>query len=458
MSAPSDEPTRGSMIVVGAGLSGLAAAWRLQRAGVAVTVLEPRPVAGGRVRSERVGNYLVDTGPDAATAGYERWLALADDVGLSAGVAPTSAVIGTVRDGRVIDIDPARPLRAAMTPALSAGAKARMGIGLLRLRRKLASVDSYELSRSAALDDPATTAYAFAQRYFGREVADYLIDGAMRLVSGSGAREASCLGVLGALTGWSTPTINIRGGLQSVPDAVAARLHDLRLGATATHVAQDGDGVTVTYADADAAEHAVRADGCVIATMYHTAREIWPELDPLAPSFGPRLKDVKLISISLGYRVRPANRAYIVSVPTIELPDVLLMFMQHNKAPDRAPAGHALITLYTDTLATDRYLAKSDEELEAWAASVVEGLCPELAGQRDMGHTARWPKAGYLADPGFWRRSGELLAAIPPRGRVQLAGDLFGAGSMESSVRWGERAADRLLARATASQLSSSMG
>jgi hypothetical protein len=56
----------------------------------------------------------------------------------------------------------------------------------------------------------------------------------------------------------------------------------------------------------------------------------------------------------------------------------------------------------------------------------------------------RWPVAGYLATPGFWRQSRALLAAIPADGRVQLAGDLFGAGSMESAVRWGERAAERL--------------
>jgi hypothetical protein len=62
----------------------------------------------------------------------------------------------------------------------------------------------------------------------------------------------------------------------------------------------------------------------------------------------------------------------------------------------------------------------------------------------------RWPIAGYLTTPGFWRRSRELLAAIPPGGRVQLGGDLFGAGSMESAVRWGQRAADTLMSGALA--------
>jgi protoporphyrinogen oxidase len=134
-----------------------------------------------------------------------------------------------------------------------------------------------------------------------------------------------------------------------------------------------------------------------------------------------------------------------VVVPTVEDADTLLIFMQHNKAPDRAPAGHALITLYTDTLVTDEYLARSDAEIERWAAATIESLCPELQDHRELAVVTRWPRAGYLASPGFWRRSRQLLEAIAPDSAVQLAGDLFGAGSMESAVRWGERAAQRLL-------------
>ena len=127
----------GRVVVVGAGISGLAAAWRLERAGVDVTVLEARDEAGGRVRTEQVGDYLVDTGPDAATAGDVNWLRLVDDLGLSDRVAETSPVLGMVRDGRIHDIDPRKPLRAAFTPALSWPAKLRMGIGLARLRGRL---------------------------------------------------------------------------------------------------------------------------------------------------------------------------------------------------------------------------------------------------------------------------------------------------------------------------------
>ena len=399
------------------------------------------------MRTERVGDYLVDSGPDAATDSYESWLELVDELGLSDRIAPTSPVLGTVRHGRVIDIDPSKPLRAAMTPALSLGGKLRMAWGLARLRKRIASVDSFALNLSADQDDPELNAHDFAREHFGEEATEYVIDGAVRLSTGSGAREASALAVLGVLGAWSGATVNIRGGLQAVTDAAAERLSDLRLGATATSVEVDDGGVTVVYRDATGRDESVEADGCVVATTYDVAREIWPALDGMAPGFDSALRPLQLISISLGYSREPDTGAYIVSVPTADHPDLLLIFMQHNKAPDRAPAGHGLVTLYTDTLATPRYLERSDEELVGWGAETIERLCPELAGRRDMGHVRRWPYAGYLADPGFWQRSRDLLAAIPPDGRIRLAGDLFGAGSMESSVRWGRRAADSLLAQ-----------
>jgi phytoene dehydrogenase-like protein len=60
------------VVVVGAGLSGLTAAYRSRQAGCQVTVLERESFPGGRVRTEQHGPYLVDTGPDAMTESYVR--------------------------------------------------------------------------------------------------------------------------------------------------------------------------------------------------------------------------------------------------------------------------------------------------------------------------------------------------------------------------------------------------
>ena len=63
-------------VVVGAGLSGLAAAYRLQQAGLEVTVLERADRAGGLAQTEYRGGYLIDTGPDLINASFVRLRAI----------------------------------------------------------------------------------------------------------------------------------------------------------------------------------------------------------------------------------------------------------------------------------------------------------------------------------------------------------------------------------------------
>jgi protoporphyrinogen oxidase len=439
-----DEVTMES-VVVGAGLSGLAAAYRLQEAGATVTVLEAADRPGGRVCTERHGPYVVDTGPDALTAGYRSYLRLISDLGLQHRLNDTSAVVGLVRHGRVIDIDPGKPWRLPFTSALSVRGKLRLLAGAARLRSAIATIDSYDMSESADRDDPSITAHEYATRVFGPEVADYLIDPLMRLTTGSGGDNASRVNVLGALGAWSSALRAMQGGLGTVTDELAARL-DVRYGSTVTRVDETASGVVVGYTDSEG-DHEMAAEGCVIGAMYRRAADIWPTLSTARPEFGDKLRDVKLISVSLGYAAPTATAAYPILVPTVENREALLIFMQHNKSPDRAPVGHSLVTVYTDTAVTDTYLDRSDAQLEAWAAGIVERLCPELRGRNDMCVVTRWPVAGYLADPGFWRRTADLRASLPADGPVQIAGDLFGAGSMESATRWGESAAATLLQR-----------
>jgi len=434
-----------SVVVVGAGLSGLTAAYRLQKGGAKVTVLESANSPGGRVQTERHGDYLVDTGPDALTAGYTSYLRLVNDLGLADRLVDTSPVIGLVKQGRLIDIDPGKLVRLPFTRALSLRGKQQLVAGFLKLRKAIKDVDSYDMSRSADLDHPEVTAHDFAVRHFGAEVAAYLIDPMMRLTTGTGARDASSVNVLGALGAWSGGLQNLRGGLATVPDQLASRL-DVRYGATVTRVDETGSGVTVSYTMGGETRD-ISADSCVIGAMYDRATDMWPTLSTASPAFGDKLRNVKLISVSLGYRVPTKSKAYTVLVPTVEHPEALLIFLQHNKCADRTAHGHSLVTIYTDTAVTDRFLERTDEQLDEWAAGIVEQICPELVGHRELSVVTRWPYAGYLADPGFWKRVSALRNSLPARGSVQVAGDLFGAGSMESAARWGEHAARRILDR-----------
>jgi cation diffusion facilitator CzcD-associated flavoprotein CzcO len=58
--------SRGPVAVIGAGLAGLTAAYRLQQRGFDVTVFEARDRVGGRVWTVRKGDYIV-TSPAAGS-------------------------------------------------------------------------------------------------------------------------------------------------------------------------------------------------------------------------------------------------------------------------------------------------------------------------------------------------------------------------------------------------------
>ncbi|MFP5372051.1 MAG: NAD(P)/FAD-dependent oxidoreductase [Actinomycetes bacterium] len=65
-------PERAEVVVVGAGLAGLSAAWRLQRAGCDVHVVETSGHAGGRLATERIDGFVVDRGFQVLNTGYPR--------------------------------------------------------------------------------------------------------------------------------------------------------------------------------------------------------------------------------------------------------------------------------------------------------------------------------------------------------------------------------------------------
>src|SRR5688572_15773454 len=91
------------IVVVGGGITGLAAAFESARRGVACVVLESSAAPGGLIRTEHTGGFTLDAGPDSLLVQKPAAIHLCEELGLSGQLMatrpPRTAYV--LRDGRL---------------------------------------------------------------------------------------------------------------------------------------------------------------------------------------------------------------------------------------------------------------------------------------------------------------------------------------------------------------------
>src|SRR5581483_4356301 len=100
--------------VVGGGIAGLTAAYRLQRAGCVPVVLEERDRPGGRMWTVRRGEFLMDLGAAFYLGTYKDAIALIHEVGLGPQFTDRPAGGAIPRDGVLHQLDYTRMVRTGL--------------------------------------------------------------------------------------------------------------------------------------------------------------------------------------------------------------------------------------------------------------------------------------------------------------------------------------------------------
>ncbi|MER6031781.1 protoporphyrinogen oxidase [Streptomyces sp. NPDC001851] len=157
----------GHVVVIGAGIAGLAAAHRLLGHGMRVTVLEASGRVGGKLLPGEIAGVRVDLGAESMLARRPEAVTLAREVGLAGRLRPPATATASIWTRGAL-----RPMPKGHVMGVPGTAAALSGVlsdaGLARIGRDA------ELPRTEVGDDVAVGEYVAAR--LGREVVDRLVE------------------------------------------------------------------------------------------------------------------------------------------------------------------------------------------------------------------------------------------------------------------------------------------
>ena len=431
--------------VVGAGPSGLAAAYRLTEAGYRVHVFDNRDRPGGKMCTSYRDGFTIDEGPSIMPSGYTHILGLARDSGMGDDVVPGGSIFGFVGPKGMHHLDADHILRTGVKFNLLGP---RSKLGLLRLAadavRSRSKFDWEDLSSAAEYDyeDAAT----YGRRRADAHVEHYVVDALIRTLVGASASELSAVDFRFGFSKFIGARYNVfRHGMGSYAHHVASKLENLNLGCSVTAVEDAQGQARIRWLDAAGTEHAETFDGAVIAADAKTMRTIHRGLDTGRGEFIDRLAYTRHVNVCAALRRAPDEPAFAINVPSSIHPGLIVIVQDHRKLPSHAPSGKGLLSLFTSTGWTAQLWDRDDGEIIEEVMTAADLVLPGVRDDLEFATVHRWNPMLMQSYPGYYRG----LRTFVERGReldrrIQLAGDYFCQGSVNAATASGERAARAL--------------
>ena len=372
--------TTARCIVVGAGVSGLAAAAELLRLGVEPLVLEAAPRVGGKIRSLRRAGFLMESGPQAfldRDAVVER---LAERLGIADQLIeplPAARRRAVALHGRLCDV-PTSPPMLWRTPLLSGRAKLRL-------------LGDLFVPRGSRTDESVA---AFARRHFGAEAAERIFAPLMAGMFGGDADQLSVGAALPSLVGFErthgsvlvgairaaigAPRKRLQtfvGGLEVLTGALGEQLRDqLGLSTLVRGLRRTDHGWRVTFEDHGRAVE-LETSVVLLACPAHQAAPLLRSLDPGAAD---ALAGISYAPITVAWSSYPErsdalDRYGFLTAPS-EPPGLLGAVFASSAFPARAPADRTLLATWVGGARHPELAALDDVKLAAWVASRLASL------------------------------------------------------------------------------------
>lgn len=453
---PAFEPY--DVAIAGAGISGLACAWAMRRAGLRVIVIEAGDDVGGCIRTIRRDGCIADGGPQTFVAS-PAFLDLVDSVGLVERLQrpPQGATAPYFfSHGRLVRV-PSTPAAFLGSPILSPLAKLRAAV---------------EPLIGAKIDGADESLSDFVARRAGRAVVDALARPMVAGIFGGDPGRISAKSAFPALVDYERRYTSVivgavatrlrqrtsrtrrvpmtfSGGNDALPRALAARLApDVRLETTVDQLILRGANVELAFAGEELGS--VVARHAVLALPAYTAGDLLDRLEPEAARALREIPYAPIAQVSLSYP-REAVRVPLNGFGFLsgERSGLRILGCTWNSAmfPDRCTPDRTLVTAFLGGATDPQATTMSDDE-------VVKIVHRDLQRALDIGVSApsviagfKWDRAIPQYEVGHAERLKTIEYGMSRLSQVSLLGNYFTGPSVGDCVAAAHAMAERVSRR-----------
>jgi oxygen-dependent protoporphyrinogen oxidase len=427
-----------SIVVIGAGIAGLTAAYQLKKAGQDVLVLDMNNYAGGRLANVMWEGFLLTKGASFVTTADKSTSDLLQELGLGDQLIKSKEgfAISTYRDGKLHSVNFLSIPSYLGWSGVSFKARMAMLKLLPYLLKPGMRENIYHMERAAGPDTDETF-----EQFFKARISDEMFEQwANPVFEWTCAYKGDDLSRKAFLTMMSSymnaAKVTFRDGIGTLPKALAGRL-EVELSADVKQIVPqaDGSGISVTYT-VDGRAKTARADRVVVAVQGNHVLPLLADLRPAWQQFFPK------VAYSSG------ARHYHIAETDYEPPVKLALIPRTLKEPiarisfEKYKDGRWL--MLTSPSAYTFNADQDPDDLAAQAQAVMSTVFPALAGMFRGHRVFKWRdkvptfRPGYLdALKHFWED--------PQENPVYFCGDYLSAPGVSAALYTGMECAGRVL-------------
>jgi protoporphyrinogen/coproporphyrinogen III oxidase len=475
-----------SVVIIGGGISGLAAAYRLHKLDPTLefTLIERDAYFGGKLLTEQVDGFVIEGAPDSFLSRKARGVGLCEELG----IAHTLYGRDPHHSGSFVKIGGAlHPLPSGLSGMIPTDLQALADNPLISPAGKERLAQEVNLPPAPQDADYADESVAtFVSRRLGREVYEKLVEPLMSgIYAGNGdqlslaatfpqlrqleLKHGSLLkgltvsaesGVRSAESGGQStnqlrppypPFVSLPGGMGTLVEAILGQLpaKALRSGVGVTYVRRNRSRPGYMVALDNGA--VVAADGLIVTTPAFVTAQLVDSLDPALAVAHAAIPYASSAIVTLAYTLdsircsrygdlAQAPNGYGYVIPRIGNSDVLACTLSSNKWTGRAPEGTFLLRVYLGRYGQRDVTHCRDSELLSLARQEVQETL-RIDATPLVQRIYRWPLSMPQYILGHLDRLAQIENRLSHHPGLFLAGAAYRGVGIPDCIQSGERAA-----------------